>query len=48
MFIAGSTYWNPGFGGREACEVELDREGMNNMDDLGRSLAFLLKKLAPN
>lgn len=45
MFIVGSTYWNLGFGGREGNEVENDREGMENMTDLGRSMAFLLQKL---
>ncbi|MEI6757623.1 MAG: flavodoxin family protein [Chlorobium sp.] len=48
MFTVGSTYWNLGFGGREGSEVENDREGMENMEDLGRSMAFLLKKLAAN
>jgi len=48
MFTVGSTYWNLGFGGREGSEVENDREGMENMEDLGRSMAFLLKKLAGN
>lgn len=46
MFVVGSTYWNLGFGGREGTEVEKDREGMENMSDIGRSMAFLLKKLA--
>ncbi|MEI6846447.1 MAG: flavodoxin family protein [Chlorobiaceae bacterium] len=46
MFIVGSTYWNLGFGGREGNEVETDTEGMNNMNDIGNSMAFLLKKLA--
>jgi multimeric flavodoxin WrbA len=45
MFIVGSTYWNLGFGGRNGDEVENDLEGMNNMDDLGKSMALLLKKL---
>ncbi|ASQ90233.1 FMN reductase [Prosthecochloris sp. GSB1] len=45
MFIVGSTYWNLGFGGREGTEVENDREGMENMTDLGASMAFLLQKI---
>ena len=45
MFTVGSTYWNFAFGGREGNEVENDREGMENMLDLGQSMAFLLKKL---
>ncbi|MBU1086938.1 MAG: flavodoxin family protein [Candidatus Omnitrophica bacterium] len=44
MFIVGSTYWNLGFG-REKGEVLNDNEGLNNMTNLGQSLAFLLKKL---
>ncbi|NTW57282.1 MAG: flavodoxin family protein [Chlorobiaceae bacterium] len=45
MFTVGSTYWNLGFGGKEGSEVENDREGMENMRDLGQSMAFLLRKL---
>ena len=45
MFIVGSTYWNLGFGGRTGDEVPNDKEGMENMLDLGRSMAFLLQKL---
>ncbi|TLU83306.1 MAG: flavodoxin family protein [Chlorobium sp.] len=45
MFMVGSTYWNLGFGGREGNEVEKDNEGLENMRDLGKSMAFLLKKL---
>jgi multimeric flavodoxin WrbA len=45
MFIVGSTYWNLGFGGRNGGEVVNDTEGMENMRDLGHSMAFLLKKL---
>lgn len=45
MFIVGSTYWNLGFGGRDGGEVVNDAEGLDNMRDLGRSMAFLLRKL---
>ena len=45
MFIVGSTYWNLGFGGREGDEVLRDNEGLENMRDLGRSMALLLRKL---
>ena len=45
MFTVGSTYWNVAFGGRTGNEVEGDVEGVENMRDLGSSMAFLLKKL---
>ena len=45
MFIVGSIYWNLGFGGKVGDEVFNDKEGMENMLDLGRSMAFLLRKL---
>jgi multimeric flavodoxin WrbA len=45
MFIVGSTYWNLGFGGREGSEVMNDTEGLDNMRDLGQSMALLLRKL---
>ena len=45
MFMVGSTYWNLGFGGRQGDEVSNDEEGMQNMADLGSSIAYLLKKL---
>jgi multimeric flavodoxin WrbA len=45
MFIVGSTYWNLGFGGREGNEVLNDAEGLENMRDLGSSMALLLNKL---
>ncbi len=45
MFLVGSTYWNLGFG-RNPGEVTADKEGMDNMADLGLSMAHLLKQLA--
>jgi len=45
MFIVGSTYWNLGFG-REKGEAEKDTEGINNMINIGTSMAFLLKKIS--
>jgi len=45
MFIVGSTYWNLGFGGKDGDEVMNDAEGLDNMRDLGRSMALLLRKL---
>jgi multimeric flavodoxin WrbA len=44
MFMVGSTYWNMGFGMNPGDVLE-DEEGMANMADLGKSMAFLLKKL---
>jgi multimeric flavodoxin WrbA len=44
MIIPGSSYWNVAFGGKKG-EVENDEEGMKTMDDLGRNMAFVLKKL---
>jgi len=44
MFIVGSTYWNLGYGlGKR--EVEDDEEGMNNMTDLGKRIAWLAAKI---
>ncbi len=45
MFIVKKKKKKKKFGGREGNEVENDREGMENMTDLGRSMAFLLQKL---
>ncbi|MBN1759403.1 MAG: flavodoxin family protein [Chitinispirillaceae bacterium] len=44
MFTVGSSYWNIGFG-RKQGEAAQDAEGMTTMQDLGRSMAFLVKKL---
>lgn len=44
MFIVGSTYWNLGFGLNKG-ETKNDDEGNRNMEDLGTSLAYLVKKL---
>lgn len=44
MVMPGSTYWNLGMG-REIGEVEADLEGMRNMENLGRSIAWLGKSL---
>ena len=45
MIIGGSSYWNIGIG-RNVGEVEGDEEGIATMADLGRNMAWLLKKLA--
>ena len=44
MIVPGSSYWNLGMG-REKGEVEKDEEGIQTMKDLGRNMAWLLKKL---
>ncbi len=44
MIVTGSTYWNLGIGGKIG-EVESDREGLENMKNLGENMAWLLKKL---
>jgi len=44
MIIPGSSYWNIGVG-RNVGEVEGDEEGVKTMVDLGRNMAWLLKKI---
>ena len=44
MIVPGSSYWNLGIG-RQKGEVEKDDEGIKTMRDLGRNMAWLLKKL---
>ncbi len=44
MFIVGSTYWNMGYG-LDIGDVKQDQEGMDNMTNLGQSMAYLLGKL---
>lgn len=44
MFIVGSTYWNMAYG-LEPGDVQQDSEGIDNMTNLGESMAFLLNKL---
>jgi multimeric flavodoxin WrbA len=44
MIIPASSYWNVGFG-RAKGDVERDEEGMQTMEDLGKNIAWLLKKL---
>jgi multimeric flavodoxin WrbA len=44
MIVPGSTYWNIAIG-REIGEVEKDEEGIRTMQNLGRNMAWLLKKL---
>ena len=44
MMVVGSSYWNLGIG-RNIGEVEDDDEGMRTMEDLGKNMAWLLKKV---
>ncbi len=44
MIIPGSSYWNFGMG-RMPGEVLKDEEGLKTMEDLGKNMAWLLKKL---
>jgi multimeric flavodoxin WrbA len=44
MIIPGSSYWNIGIGQKKG-DVEGDKEGMKTMEDLGRNMAWLIKKL---
>jgi len=43
MIVPGSSYWNIGIG-RKKGDVEGDEEGIKIMEDLGRNMAWLLKK----
>jgi multimeric flavodoxin WrbA len=42
--VAGSTYWNMVYG-KDVGDVLNDDEGIRNMRNLGRNMAFLLKKI---
>lgn len=44
MFVVGSTYWNMVYGQMPG-DVEKDEEGMVNMENLGKNMAYLLKKV---
>jgi multimeric flavodoxin WrbA len=44
MVVVGSTYWNFGIGA-ELGAVESDLEGIANMKNLGRNMAWVLDKL---
>ncbi len=44
MLVVGSTYWNMGYG-KTPGEVLQDAEGMRNMENLGRNMAWLLGRL---
>jgi multimeric flavodoxin WrbA len=44
MIIPGSSYWNLGIG-RQPGEVSADAEGVQTMKNLGKNMAWLLKKV---
>ncbi len=44
MFVAGSIYWNMGYGQMPG-DVKEDQEGLDNMANLGKNMAYLLKAL---
>lgn len=47
MIVPGSIYWNSGFGLNKG-EVTSDPEGMANMKNLGETIAWLGKAMAPH
>jgi multimeric flavodoxin WrbA len=47
MIVPGSSYWNVGIGLNKG-DVEKDEEGLKTMEDLGKNMAWLLKKLSPS
>lgn len=44
MFVAGSIYWNMAYGQMPG-DVKKDQEGLDNMVNLGKNMAYLLKAL---
>ena len=44
MVIPGSSYWNIGIG-RQPGEVNSDTEGVQTMKNLGKNMAWLMKKI---
>lgn len=44
MIIPGSSYWNLDIG-REQGEVRNDNEGMQTMINLGKNMAWLIRKI---
>jgi len=44
VVIAGSKYWNMGFGGGKG-QVDSDTEGIETMKTLGENMAWLVKKI---
>jgi len=44
IIVPGSTYWNFGTG-TEKGDVEKDTEALENMKDLGETIAWLVKRI---
>jgi len=44
MVVPGSSYWNFAVGLHPG-DVEKDEEGMKTMEDLGKNMAWLLRKI---
>jgi len=44
MIIPGSSYWNIGFGLKKG-DAENDEEGLETMHQLGKNMAWLIKKI---
>lgn len=44
FIVPGSSYWNVGIG-RKKGDVTTDKEGIETMEDLGKNMAWLIKKL---
>jgi multimeric flavodoxin WrbA len=44
MIVPGASYWNIGFGNQKG-DVEKDEEAMKTMEELGKTMAWLLNKL---
>jgi len=44
MIVVGSSYWNNGHG-RNPGEVKSDEEGITTMENLGKNISWLLKKV---
>ena len=44
MIVPGSSYWNIGMANRKG-EIDKDEEALKTMDDLGKNMAWLIKKI---
>ena len=44
MIVPGSSYWNIGIANKKN-EIDSDAEALKTMDDLGKNMAWLIKKL---